>query len=136
MMQPALIFDIETIPDFDGARRVFGFEGLSDADTLQAINLKRSIETGGEFQKHFLHRIVAISAVMKTRDTVKIWSIGEVDSDEKTLIERFFEGIERFKPTLVSWNGGGFDLPVMWEILIVNASGITILAVINLPILI
>lgn len=112
-MQPALIFDIETIPDLDGARRVFGFEGLSDADTLQAINLKRNIETGGEFQKHFLHRIVAISAVMKTRDAVKIWSIGEVDSDEKTLIERFFEGIERFKPTLVSWNGGGFDLPVL-----------------------
>lgn len=112
-MQPALIFDIETIPDLDGARRVFGFEGLSYADTLHAINLKRSIETGSEFQKHFLHRIVAISAVMKTRDTVKIWSIGEVDSDEKTLIERFFEGIERFKPTLVSWNGGGFDLPVL-----------------------
>lgn len=112
-MQPALIFDIETVPDLAGARRVFGLENLSDEDTLQAINLKRRIESGGEFQKHFLHKIVAISAVMKTGDSVKIWSIGDVDSDEKTLIERFFEGIERFKPTLVSWNGGGFDLPVL-----------------------
>lgn len=112
-MQPVLIFDIETVPDLAGARRVFGFEGLSDADTLEAINLKRHIETGTHFQKHFLHQIVAISAVMKTRDQVKIWSIGEVDSAESVLIERFFDGIERFKPTLVSWNGGGFDLPVL-----------------------
>lgn len=112
-MQPALIFDIETVPDLEQARRTFGFEGLSDQDTLEAINLKRRIESGGEFQKHFLHQIVAISAVLKTRDKVTIWSLGDEDSDEKTLIERFFDGIERFTPTLVSWNGGGFDLPVL-----------------------
>ena len=26
---------------------------------------------------------------------------------------RFFDGIEKFTPELVSWNGGGFDLPVL-----------------------
>ena len=25
----------------------------------------------------------------------------------------FFAGVDRFSPTLVSWNGGGFDLPVL-----------------------
>jgi predicted PolB exonuclease-like 3'-5' exonuclease len=29
------------------------------------------------------------------------------------LLRRFFDGIEKFSPTLVSWNGGGFDLPVL-----------------------
>jgi len=112
-VQPVLIFDIETVPDIEAARRVFGFEGLSDADVLQAMNLKRRIESGGEFQKHFLHQIVAISAVLKTDQLLKIWSLGDETSDEKTLIERFFDGVERFQPTLVSWNGGGFDLPVL-----------------------
>ncbi|UQB43337.1 3'-5' exonuclease [Thiomicrospira microaerophila] len=112
-MQPALIFDIETVPDIEAARRVFGFESLPDEELLKAIQLKRRIETGGDFQKHFLHKIVAISAVLKTDKMLKIWSIGDVESDEKNLIERFFEGIERFEPTLVTWNGGGFDLPVL-----------------------
>ncbi len=36
-----------------------------------------------------------------------------MDSNEKELIERFFEGIEKYTPKLVSWNGRGFDLPVI-----------------------
>jgi predicted PolB exonuclease-like 3'-5' exonuclease len=32
---------------------------------------------------------------------------------EADLIRRFFEGVEKFSPQLVSWNGGGFDLPVL-----------------------
>ncbi len=32
---------------------------------------------------------------------------------KRELLERFFEGIERYTPDLVSWNGGGFDLPVL-----------------------
>jgi predicted PolB exonuclease-like 3'-5' exonuclease len=29
------------------------------------------------------------------------------------LIERFFDGLDKFTPDLVSWNGAGFDLPVL-----------------------
>ena len=32
---------------------------------------------------------------------------------EGELIQRFFEGVEKYTPQLVSWNGGGFDLPVL-----------------------
>ena len=32
---------------------------------------------------------------------------------EGEIIQRFFDGIEKYKPQLVSWNGGGFDLPVL-----------------------
>ena len=42
-----------------------------------------------------------------------MWSLGEPDDAEPELIRRFFDGIERFTPQLVSWNGGGFDLPVL-----------------------
>lgn len=51
--------------------------------------------------------------MLKTNDKLSVWSLGDVDSDEAELIKRFFEGIERYTPTLVSWNGSGFDLPVL-----------------------
>jgi hypothetical protein len=51
--------------------------------------------------------------VLHTADKLKVWSLGEPDSPEQELLQRFFEGIERFVPTLVSWNGSGFDLPVI-----------------------
>ena len=42
-----------------------------------------------------------------------IWSLGSEHDNEAVLIRRFFDGIERFTPQLVSWNGSGFDLPVL-----------------------
>ena len=42
-----------------------------------------------------------------------MWSLGTPQSTEKELISRFFDGIERYAPNLVSWNGSGFDLPVL-----------------------
>jgi len=50
---------------------------------------------------------------MRSRDSLKVWSLGEESSPEKDLIERFFDGLDKFTPDLVSWNGAGFDLPVL-----------------------
>ena len=36
-----------------------------------------------------------------------------MDSTEDDLMRRFFSGLEKLRPTLVSWNGSGFDLPVL-----------------------
>ena len=108
-----LVFDIETIPDLDGGRRIYDLDGLSDKDTASALlNLRRQ-ENGTEFLRLHLHRIVAISVVLRSTQGVKVWSLGDEDSSEKELIERFYDGIDRFTPNLVSWNGGGFDLPVL-----------------------
>ncbi|WP_290522503.1 3'-5' exonuclease [Alcanivorax sp.] len=108
-----LVFDIETIPDLDGGRKIYDLDGLNDKDTASALlNLRRQ-ENGTEFLRLHLHRIVAISVVLRSTQGIKVWSLGDEDSSEKELIERFFDGIERFTPNLVSWNGGGFDLPVL-----------------------
>ena len=109
-----LVFDIETVPDLDAGRRLYGLDDLSDEDVAKAMFHMRRQETGGsDFLKLHLHRVVAISAVLRARDTLKVWSLGEAQSDEKELVQRFFDGIDKFSPTLVSWNGGGFDLPVL-----------------------
>jgi len=108
-----LVFDIETIPDLDGGRKIYDLDGLNDKDTASALfNLRRQ-ENGTEFLRLHLHRIVAISVVLRSTQGIKVWSLGDEDSTEKELIERFYDGIERFTPNLVSWNGGGFDLPVL-----------------------
>ncbi|HEX4241739.1 MAG TPA: 3'-5' exonuclease [Steroidobacteraceae bacterium] len=108
-----LVFDIETIPDVELGRRVYDLSGLSDEHVARIMFTQRRQETGSEFLSHEQHRIVAISVVMRTREALKVWSLGEESASEKELIERFFEGIDRFTPDLVSWNGAGFDLPVL-----------------------
>ncbi|MBI3899923.1 MAG: 3'-5' exonuclease [Gammaproteobacteria bacterium] len=109
-----LVFDIETVPDIDTGRRLYQLDGLSDADIARVLATKRRQQTGeSDFLRHHMHRIITISAVLRHNDTLKVWSLGEPTSDEPELIRRFFDGIEKYTPTLVSWNGCGFDLPVL-----------------------
>lgn len=108
-----LVFDIETVPDTDLGRRLYHLKDLSDKQVAQIMFTKRRQETGNDFLSHEQHRVVAISVAMRSRDSLKIWSLGEESSSEKDLIERFFDGLDKFTPDLVSWNGAGFDLPVL-----------------------
>ncbi len=110
-----LVFDIETVPDIDSGKRLYNLEGLDNDAAAELMFNQRRQETEGksDFLRHYLHRIVAISVVLRNRDKVTCWSLGDVDADEKELITRFFEGIERYTPIIVSWNGSGFDLPVL-----------------------
>lgn len=112
-MNNVLVFDIETIPDLDGGRRIYDLQDLDDKDTASALFNIRRQETGSEFLRLHLQRIVAISVVLRSAQGVKVWSLGDENSTEKELIERFFDGLDRFSPQIVSWNGGGFDLPVL-----------------------
>ncbi len=110
-----LVFDIETIPDIDSARKLYNLQGLDDREVGEVMFSQRRQATGGasEFLPLHLHKIVAISVVLRTAEKISVWSLGDKDSTEKELVERFFDGIERYSPMLVSWNGSGFDLPVL-----------------------
>lgn len=109
-----LVFDIETVPDLAGGRRLFGLDGLSDKDVANVMFNRRRQETGGsEFLRLHLQQVVAISVVLRHGEQLKVWSLGEPDAPEADLIRRFFDGLDRYTPTLVSWNGSGFDLPVL-----------------------
>lgn len=109
----ALIFDIETVPDLDFGRRYYELDALDDRDVAQVMFSRRRQATGGEFLPLHQHRVVAISVLLRSRSELRLWSLGDPDSDEKEIVERFFDGLDRFTPDLVSWNGAGFDLPVL-----------------------
>ena len=108
-----LVFDIETIPDVALGRRLHDLGDLPDESVAKAMFSLRRQSSGTEFLPHEQQRIVAISCVLRSRDDLKVWSLGDVDSTEAELVKRFFDGIDRFSPDLISWNGSGFDLPVL-----------------------
>ena len=113
-MTPILVFDLETVPDVDGIRRINGLPvELPDADVAEGFAQSRRAQTGSDFPPHYLHKVVAIACALRRGDDLRVWSVGEPGESEADLIRRFFEGIEKFTPQLVSWNGGGFDLPVL-----------------------
>ncbi len=66
-----LVFDIETVPDTELGRRLYGLHDLSDEHVAQIMFTKRREETGSEFLSHEQHRIVAISVVMRSRGFVE-----------------------------------------------------------------
>jgi len=113
-LTPVLAFDIETVPDCAGIRRLYALPGaLADAEVAEIAFQKRRTQTGGDFLPPHLHRVVVISCVLREGDGIKVFSLGEPEATEQAAIQRFFDGVEKLVPQLVSWNGGGFDLPVL-----------------------
>ena len=94
-------------------RRFWELNGIADDDVANAMTFMRQQSAGTDFLPLHQQRIVAISVTFRTGDSFKVWSLGDAQSDEAEIVQRFFDGIERYTPDLVSWNGGGFDLPVL-----------------------
>jgi hypothetical protein len=113
-MTPILVFDIETVLDIAGLRRARQVPAeLSDDALLDWFNQQRRAQTGGDFAPHHLQKVVAIACALRDGTGLKIASVGNPEDSEPELIRRFFDLVDKFTPQLVSWNGSGFDLPVL-----------------------
>jgi predicted PolB exonuclease-like 3'-5' exonuclease len=122
-MSPILAFDIETIPDCAGIRRIHDLPGdLPDHEVAEVAFQKRRVQSGGsDFLPPHLHRVVVISCVLRNDDGLRVFSLGEPQDTEAGAIQRFFDGMEKYVPQLVSWNGRSFDLPVLVSRGMINA---------------
>jgi predicted PolB exonuclease-like 3'-5' exonuclease len=113
-MTPVLAFDIETVPDVAGIRKLYGIDpAVADSDVAEFAMARRRVKTGSDFLPVHLHRVVAIACALREGDSFRVWSLGTATDPEPELIRRFFDGIERYTPQIVSWNGSGFDMPVI-----------------------
>ena len=113
-MTPTLVFDIETIPDTDGLRNLYGLPEDTSAEDVANIALhQRRQKNGTDFLPLHQHRICAISCALRVGDNFKIWTLGDANASEAEIIQRFFDGIDQYTPQIISWNGSGFDLPVL-----------------------
>src|SRR5258708_12620178 len=99
-----LVFDIETVPDTDLGRRLYGLHDLSDEQVAQIMFTKRRQETGSEFLSHEQHRVVAISVVMRSRHYLTVWSFADQKSSDNVLIPPSSAAFDQFTPHLLSSN--------------------------------
>lgn len=129
-MSPILVFDIETIPDMVGLRKLYPAHAtLSDELLYDTVCKERFGDTQRTFMPHHLHQVCAISCVLRTGSDdpnssdaqLKVWTLGTADSSEADLIRKFFKLVDYYTPQLISWNGAGFDLPVLHYRALVNA---------------
>ena len=114
---PLLAFDIETVPDTAALRQKHGYpDDLSDAAVVEMTQRLLRQEKNSDFFPHHQQRVATISCLLRKSDEVQIFSLPVDDEDprdEAAAINLFFRIIDKYEPFLISWNGGGFDLPVL-----------------------
>jgi predicted PolB exonuclease-like 3'-5' exonuclease len=110
LVNTVIVWDIESVPDLRGFARANRLDGKTDEEIREAI--------GDKFPKHVYHSIVCIGALVAS-DRGSHWDVEALgaphvgDRTEKELIGAFVNKIEELKPQLVTFNGSGFDLPVL-----------------------
>src|SRR5215218_8389317 len=115
MPWPVLVFDIESIPDVAGLRAIRGAPAdASDAEVYAAWTQERKDAGQSDFMPHYLQRVLVISCVFRNAEGLRVHSFVDRDgASEGNVIQTFFNALDKHTPQLVSWNGGGFDLPVL-----------------------
>jgi predicted PolB exonuclease-like 3'-5' exonuclease len=115
MPWPVLVFDIESIPDVSGLRKLRDDpQDATDQWVYNAWCEERGQEGKSDFMPLHLQRILVISCVFRNADGLRVHSFVDRDNaSEGKVIQQFYGAIEKHSPQLVSWNGGGFDLPVL-----------------------
>ena len=112
MRLPVLTFDIETQTDLKSGAHLFGLD-LPEADLDQALTKLRRQDSGSDFQRPPLHEIVCISGLWIDEQGMKLFSFSREQHSEAEILRKFLSIFDKRHPTLVSWNGSQFDLPVI-----------------------
>ena len=119
-----LVFDIETVVDAQAAARFLSIEQQETASVRTALRRYQADKTEGrsDFPKPPFHQVVAISVLCgriegppnDQRIHLQTLTSRSADTEgEPGLLRWFFGGFEQLRPQLVSFNGRGFDLPVL-----------------------
>lgn len=112
MSNPILVFDIETIPDLHTGRALYGIDTDNDDDALNALIALRHAEAGNDFMRLPLHQVACLSFLWIENGQFTLRSLSLETMSEPQILSIFLRAFAK-KPTLVSWNGAGFDLPVL-----------------------
>lgn len=113
MRLPVLVFDIETLTDRKSGAHLYDLD-LPEADVDAALAKLRRQEAGSDFQRLPLHEIVCISGLwLNEKGQMKLFSFSQEQYTEREILQKFLSIFDKRYPTLVSWNGSQFDLPVI-----------------------
>jgi hypothetical protein len=111
-----LVFDMETRVDKALLRAVqYRGQALGDDAAYERMRDELRRETGGEFFPLTFHVPISIALAYAGDDHVlhSLEVLGADGLSEAGLVQAFWTRLEAFDGTLVSFNGRGFDLPVL-----------------------
>ena len=113
--RPILAFDVETIPNAGLLRRLS--PESKDNDYVLIESAKQDVLEKSDGKSDFLpvalHQVVVLSIVFRRGNSLSISSKAYPEFSEEKIVAAFFELVGNSNPTLVSWNGSGFDLPLL-----------------------
>jgi predicted PolB exonuclease-like 3'-5' exonuclease len=110
------IVDIETRIDKSLVRMVyFPRADLSEEDAYLQAGQRLQVEQGNDFFPLSFHVpiSIAVGQVNDERVLVEVETVHKDDYSEEALVRTFWQRLERFPGTLVTFNGRNFDLPVL-----------------------
>lgn len=105
-----IVWDLETVPDLAAAGRMLGLPDQPHETIREKL--------GGGFPKLPLHSIACIGALVASR-VEGVWVVRALgaphvgERQEADLITAFVDKIDELSPRMVTFNGSGFDLPVL-----------------------
>jgi predicted PolB exonuclease-like 3'-5' exonuclease len=112
MDEHVIVWDLETVPDLAAVARIHGLPVTETALIREAL--------GEKFPKAILHPVICIGALIARRapgpSPWEVIALGTPHIGERTeaeLIAAFVARIAELQPRLVTFNGTGFDLPVL-----------------------
>lgn len=121
-----MVFDCETIPDVALIKKTFQSEFQSrDIVTQDDLEISKEAQkiqkelSGSEFLPLCYHQVVSIAAVFcdeygNFKKVGNFSSVGNTkEEQEKSLIKGFLEYLNKHQPKFVSFNGRGFDMPML-----------------------
>ena len=123
MSEYICVFDCETLPDAKALVRTLPEDlvksatdknGKIDEKALSLLACEEQRKNSGSaFLPVLFHKVVCISAVLADKNG-KFIKVNTIEGkDEHEIIANFLNFIENHAPRLVSYNGRGFDLPML-----------------------
>jgi 3'-5' exonuclease len=112
-----LVFDVESVADGQVvSSSKYPGEGLSPSEAIQKFRYELLLDSGRDFIPYTYHLPVAI-VVAKVQADLSLVEIVALDHPEyrsEIMTKHFWKGWEMYeRPTFVTFNGRGFDLPLL-----------------------
>ena len=112
-----LVFDIESVVDKQLVADIkYPGENLTAAEALSRFTDERLAETGSDFIPSSLHipASIAVAKVSSDFSLIDLVGLDEPQFRPEVMTEKFWKGWELYQqPTLVTFNGRAFDIPVL-----------------------
>lgn len=107
-----LTYSLITIPDFATGAKLHDLHGLDNKGTAKALFHLQAQQSDSESLPSYLQHIISLSMLL-TDESGEQQTTTLKEMPEAALLNTFFDIIERYKPTLVTWDNEYFNAEII-----------------------